>query len=283
MTADREKAARELLAFYLEAGVDAPVGETPVDRFADPPPPAPAAVPPRRCAHPDGSASAAAAAAAHRLGSRSRPAAAATRPPPRRTPPSWRRATRRARPPASTTCAPSSSRFEGCALRSTATQLGVRRRQPAGARDVRRRGAGPRGGHRGLPFVGRSGKLLDRMLAAIGLDETFRLHRQHRAVAAARQPHADAAGIRDLPAVHPAPDRARRSRRAGLPRRAVGADAARHPGRHPQDARPLVPFHTGTREIRAIATFHPAYLLRSPLQKRLAWRDFLAIKKALAN
>jgi DNA polymerase len=42
-------------------------------------------------------------------------------------------------------------------------------------------------------------------------------------------------------------------------------------------------YHTGTREIRAIATFHPAYLLRSPLEKRLAWRDFLAIRKALAD
>ena len=30
-------------------------------------------------------------------------------------------------------------------------------------------------------------------------------------------------------------------------------------------------------------TFHPAFLLRSPLQKRFAWRDFLAIKKALAR
>jgi DNA polymerase len=40
-------------------------------------------------------------------------------------------------------------------------------------------------------------------------------------------------------------------------------------------------YQTGTREIRALATFHPAYLLRQPLQKRLAWRDFLAIKKAL--
>jgi DNA polymerase len=40
-------------------------------------------------------------------------------------------------------------------------------------------------------------------------------------------------------------------------------------------------FDTGTREIRAMATLHPAYLLRQPLAKRLAWRDFLAIKKAL--
>jgi uracil-DNA glycosylase len=42
-------------------------------------------------------------------------------------------------------------------------------------------------------------------------------------------------------------------------------------------------YHTGTREIRAIATFHPAYLLRQPLQKRLAWRDFLAVKQALSQ
>jgi DNA polymerase len=28
-------------------------------------------------------------------------------------------------------------------------------------------------------------------------------------------------------------------------------------------------------------TFHPAYLLRTPLAKRLAWRDFLAIKNTL--
>ncbi|MGE3149482.1 MAG: uracil-DNA glycosylase, partial [Pseudorhodoplanes sp.] len=42
-------------------------------------------------------------------------------------------------------------------------------------------------------------------------------------------------------------------------------------------------FNTGTRDIRAIATFHPAYLLRTPLEKRFAWRDFLAIRKALSS
>ncbi len=40
-------------------------------------------------------------------------------------------------------------------------------------------------------------------------------------------------------------------------------------------------FDTGTRTIPAIATLHPAYLLRTPGQKRLAWRDFLAIRKKL--
>ena len=43
------------------------------------------------------------------------------------------------------------------------------------------------------------------------------------------------------------------------------------------------PYHTGTREIRAMPTFHPAFLLRNPISKRLAWRDFLAIKKALST
>jgi DNA polymerase len=42
-------------------------------------------------------------------------------------------------------------------------------------------------------------------------------------------------------------------------------------------------YETGKRSIRALATFHPAYLLRTPAAKRLAWRDFLAIKKALAK
>ena len=48
------------------------------------------------------------------------------------------------------------------------------------------------------------------------------LHRQHRALAAARQPHADAAGGGDLQALHRAADRARRPRHPGLPRRALG-------------------------------------------------------------
>ena len=41
------------------------------------------------------------------------------------------------------------------------------------------------------------------------------------------------------------------------------------------------PYNTGRREIRAMATLHPAYLLRQPLQKRLAWRDLLALKAAM--
>ncbi len=42
-------------------------------------------------------------------------------------------------------------------------------------------------------------------------------------------------------------------------------------------------YQTGAREIRTIVTLHPAYLLRSPLAKRQAWQDFMAIKRALAK
>jgi DNA polymerase len=37
------------------------------------------------------------------------------------------------------------------------------------------------------------------------------------------------------------------------------------------------------RPIPTTAIFHPAYLLRSPGQKRLAWRDLLVIKKRLSE
>ena len=94
----------------------------------------------------------------------------------------------------------------------------------------------------GLPFVGRSGQLLDRMLAAIGLDRTERLHRQRRPLASARQPHADAAGDRRLPPVHRAPDRAGRSRFPDLPRRTSAAELMNNTQGHPEIPRPVARF-----------------------------------------
>ncbi|MEP5623520.1 MAG: uracil-DNA glycosylase, partial [Hyphomicrobiales bacterium] len=37
------------------------------------------------------------------------------------------------------------------------------------------------------------------------------------------------------------------------------------------------------RDIAALATYHPAYLLRSPLEKRLSWRDCLNVKSRLSG
>ncbi len=109
---------------------------------------------------------------------------------------------------------------------------GVRRRQSEGARDVRRRGARPRRGHRGaavrrpLRKTARPHDRRDRPRPQHGL------YRQCHSVAAARQPHADAAGDADLPALHPAPDRAGEPGRSGHARQSLHANAARHARRH---------------------------------------------------
>ncbi|MHA1560113.1 MAG: uracil-DNA glycosylase, partial [Alphaproteobacteria bacterium] len=40
-------------------------------------------------------------------------------------------------------------------------------------------------------------------------------------------------------------------------------------------------YTNGNKQIRAMAMLHPAYLLRQPLHKRLAWRDLQALGQAL--
>ncbi len=40
-------------------------------------------------------------------------------------------------------------------------------------------------------------------------------------------------------------------------------------------------YRSGDREIPALATLHPAYLLRNPEAKRLVWRDLLSLKEKL--
>ena len=111
------------------------------------------------------------------------------------------------------------SRFDGCALKFSARNLVFCDGNPQSR--VMLVGEAPGGDEdrAGKPFVGRSGQLLDRMLAAIGLDRIAGLYRQRGALAPAGQPHADAAGDRHLHAFHRAPDRTGRARIPALPRR----------------------------------------------------------------
>src|SRR2546427_4109320 len=64
------------------------------------------------------------------------------------------------------------ARFEGCALRATATQLVFADGNPQARVMLVGEAPGREEDIQGLPFVGRSGQLLDRMLAAIGLDRS---------------------------------------------------------------------------------------------------------------
>ena len=174
-------------------------------------------------------------------------------------------------------------RFEGCALRATAKQLVFADGNPQSRLMFVGEAPGRDEDIEGLPFVGVSGKLLDRMLAAIGLDR--------RSVYIAnivpwrppgnRTPTPQEAAIclpftlRQIELVDPDV------------LVCLGGPSAQTLLRFKEGIKKMrgrwFPFHTGTREIRALATFHPAYLLRTPLEKRFAWRDFLAIKKALEN
>ena len=174
------------------------------------------------------------------------------------------------------------TRFDGCALKHHGEAARLRRRQPEGAPDVRRRGARARRGHRracrssGAPAScstrcwARSGSSARASISPISS------RGGRRATATPRRTRPRSA----------CPSSSGRSSWS-IPRCwSVSAsrrrDAARGDGRHPRTRGRWFAYDTGTREIRAMATFHPAYLLRSPHREARSLADFLAIKKALA-
>src|ERR1043166_3255437 len=274
MTPDRDRAARELLAFYLEAGVDALVGETPVDRFAgnearaEAPRAEPAPIPALRTPLP-----------------RPSPASGGGSP---AAPPA---------PEAAAMAAPAAARnaasldelraildgFDGCALKGTARQLVFADGNPQARVMFVGEAPGRDEDIEGLPFVGRSGQLLDRMLAAIGLDRTgsYIANVIPWRPPGNRTPTPQETSI-CLPFTRRQIELADPDVLVCLGSPAAQALLELKDGIMKTRGR-WFNYHTGTREIRAIATFHPAYLLRQPLQKRLALRDFLAIKQALAT
>jgi DNA polymerase len=276
MNPDQTHAARELLAFYLEAGVDATLGEAAIDRFAEPI--EVAARPP--IASPGASGA-----------QRSPPADPQRFPPPPAvaatpalmSPEGAVMAAREEAKSARTLDELKSilSAFTGCPLRATATQLVFADGNPAARIMFVGEAPGRDEDIAGLPFVGRSGQLLDRMMAAIGLSraDAYIANIVPWRPPGNRTPTPQESAIclpftlRQIELVDPhvlvclgGP-----SAQTLL---GIRDGILRTRGR-------WFPFDTGTREIRATATLHPAYLLRQPLQKRLAWRDFLAIKKTL--
>ena len=243
MTSDRTGTAQDLLAFYAEAGVDALVGEEPVNRFAAVEAPGPAIRTVRDVMPPP-----------HREANGPAPALAHQ---------ALDEAAMAARAAAKSAKTLDELRgilekFDGCALKTTATQLVFADGSPSARLMFVGEAPGRDEDIEGLPFVGRSGKLLDRMLAAIGLARTS-VYRQHRAMAAAGKPNADAAGVANLPALHPAPDRTCRSRHPGLPRGALRTSLARHQRRHHQNAGTVVHVRNGQARDSRHANVPPGF------------------------
>jgi uracil-DNA glycosylase family 4 len=262
-------APRELLAFYADAGVDALVNEVPVDWFAaaqlaDAAPPVDTP-PVRVLAKPAVPPAASAAAAA---------------------PASPDVAVMAAREAARSATSLDELRailatFEGCALRTTAKQLVFADGNPQARVMFVGEAPGREEDLEGLPFVGRSGKLLDLMMAAINLNRTTAYIAN---IIPWRPPGNRTPTPQESQICLPFTLRQIELANPDVLVCLGGPSAQTLLGLKDGIKRTRgkwFSFQTGTREIRAIATFHPAYLLRSPLEKRLAWRDFLAVKKAL--
>ncbi|HEV2627503.1 MAG TPA: uracil-DNA glycosylase [Pseudolabrys sp.] len=264
--ADAPASARQLLDFYLEAGADALIGEEPVDRFAEPAPVSrtvPAAPAPSK---PDRVPLVPAAAPAPAA-----PDAAATE---------AREAARSARTLDELRAI--LERFDGCALKATASRLVFSDGNP----DARVMLVGEAPGRdediEGVPFVGRSGKLLDLMLAAVGLDRSSVYIAN---VVPWRPPGNRTPTPQETQICLPFITRQIELADPDILVCLGGPSAQTLLGQSgiTKIRGRWFNYTTGTREIRAMPTFHPAFLLRSPLQKRFAWRDFLAIKKALGG
>ena len=263
MTGSQAKATADVLAWYEAMGADEAIGEAPVDRFAAPPAPKAKAAP-------------------------QKPAAARPRPAPNSAKPAAS---------ASASMAPESiesaatleelealvGQFEGCALKRTAKNTCFYRGSTAARIMLIGEAPGRDEDLQGKPFVGRAGQLLDRMLGAIGLDESsvYITNTIYWRPPGNRTPTPEEIGS-CAPFL---------SRQIELLKPDVmvllGGAAAKSildvtDGIMRLRGRWKI-YKTETRDIPTLATLHPAYLLRKPGEKRLAWRDMLMLKERLES
>ncbi len=272
MTGDPALAA--LFAWYLEAGVDETIGETPVDRYL-----------PAKPAEDD----AAVQSEATGLGVK----VADTAPPPVQPTPAAPAQTHR--PPVAAAVAAAAdattlqelrailAAFDGCALSKTATNLVFGDGNPAARVVLIGEAPGSEEDRRGLPFVGPSGKLLDRMLGSIGLsrESVFISNTVFWRPPGNRSPSSGEVAV-CMPFVERMIELIDPQILVTLGGPAANAlygraeSIGRLRGRWLTYQTPRL-----ARPIAATALFHPAYLLRTPGQKRLAWRDLLSLRAKL--
>lgn len=173
--------------------------------------------------------------------------------------------------------------FELCPLKETATRLCLSDGNPAARVMLVGEAPGVEEDRQGKPFVGPSGKLLDRMLATIGLDRSkvyitntvFWRPPGNRAPTALELATCLPFLERQIELLSPA----LLVFVGGIAAKALlgsNEGVTRLRGRRftyrPAEDRPPIP---------ARVIFHPAYLLRQPMQKRFAWRDLLQIAEEL--
>lgn len=284
------EALRLALAWQVEAGADEAIGERPVDRLTaatdrraagadapgqETPPARPPVQAPRSAGPPPRPAPLSAPpAAAMRLESTGETVASA------------RESARRAGTLEELRDAVAA--FDGCGLKKTAMNTVFADGAPDGRLMLIGEAPGAEEDRQGKPFVGASGQLLDKMLAAVGLSRERDAYITN--IVFWRPP-----GNREPSAAETAVCRPFLERHIELKKPDIlvflGGPSAktllnrkegitRLRGRW-LDYRTPDMIEAGAGPIPAMPLFHPAYLLRSPLNKREAWRDLLAIREKL--
>jgi uracil-DNA glycosylase family 4 len=174
-------------------------------------------------------------------------------------------------------------RFEGCALKRTAKRLCFARGRDYARIMLIGEAPGRDEDLQGKPFVGRAGRMLDLMLEAIGLSEE---HVYITNTVYWRPPGNRTPTPEEVEAC--APFLARQIELLS-PQVLVllGGAAAKNllgvtEGIMRLRGKWLV-YPCAGGDIAALATLHPAYLLRNPEHKRLVWRDLLTIKERLSQ
>lgn len=177
--------------------------------------------------------------------------------------------------------------FDACPLKKTATSLCFADGNPQARVMLIGEAPGRDEDIQGKPFVGRSGQLLDRMLAAVGLSRTA-------------QDRESAVFITNVIFWRPPGNRTPTDaetqmclpfllRTIELQKPDVivclGATPAQRLTARTDGILKLrgkwVTANVSGRNIPLLPTLHPAYLLRQPAQKRLAWRDMLSLRQML--
>jgi len=252
------RAIESLLGFWVEAGIDAALLDSPLDRLAERPrptsPPRPAAATPLAAATgPDVSG---AIAEARRLAAAAGDLAA---------------------------LGAAIAAFEGCALRYEGARQAVFSRGAADA-PLMVIGEAPGGDEdaQGAPFVGRAGKLLDKMLAAAGLsDRVFITNTVFWRPPGNRNPTPQEQLV-----CAPFLERAIALVQPKLLMLA-GGQAAKAMLQRPEGILALRgrwfdwASSDGALALPALPTLHPAFLLRQPAAKKRAWADIMMLAERL--
>ena len=173
--------------------------------------------------------------------------------------------------------------FDGCALKKNCANTVFADGNPLSRIMFIGEAPGREEDRLGLPFVGRAGKLLDKMMASINLDRStaYITNVLNWRPPDNRDPSPEEAAMclpflrRHIELVNP-----------GIII-LLGAVAARHVMGFTEGIMKLrgrwLEYRVGDGMIPVMATLHPAYLLRQPGHKKLAWRDLQAAEAKILS